>query len=181
MTKMHLIAKLALTILGVFIFIESMRYVQLLASMGDKWGPPVCSLAIFLLLSALACRMLFWSNAWVERMIAPGDEDMPPVSCIWAVAGFRIALVFCGLLIFSGGFEILIRTAVFTVVAPKIIVNMIVYKCVDEVFYMPGRSWLRLIVNLAKAALGIYLVLGAPRFVRWQMGKFYAPASDDQE
>jgi len=52
---------------------------------------------------------------------------------------------------------------------------------VDKVFYMPARSWIQLIVNLAKAALGIYLVLGAPRFVRWQMSKFYAPASQDQE
>jgi len=181
MTRMYLMARLALTVLGVFIFIESMRYLQLAWSVGDKWGPPVCSIGIFLLLSFLACRFLCWSDAWVERMIGPCDEDMPPVSCILVVGGFRVALVFCGLLILSGRIEILIRVAAFIVVAPKIIVNMIIHKHVDGVFYMPGRSWLRLIISLAKAALGIYLVLGAPRFLRWQMSKFYAPASEDQE
>jgi len=65
------------------------------------------------------------------------------------------------------------------VVAPKIIVSMIVYKYVDGVFYMPGRDWIQLIVNLARVILGIYLVLGAPRFVRWQMNKFYASAPAD--
>jgi len=181
MTKMHLIARLALTALGVLVLVESLRYIQLAGAMGPGWAPSLFCLGIFLLLSFLACRFLFWSDAWVERMIGPADEDISPVSRIWAVGGFRVVLVFCGLLILSGGFEILIKTAAFIVVAPKIIVNMIVYKYVDEVFYMPARSWLRLIVDLAEAALGIYLVLGAPRFVRRQMSKFYAPASDNQE
>ena len=181
MTRMYLMARLALTALGVFIFLRSMGCVQLVGFMGDKWGPRLCSLGIFLLLSFLACRFLFWSDAWIARMIGPCDEESPPVSCIQAVGGFRIVLVFCGLLILSGRTEILIRAAAFIVVAPKIIVNMIASKSVDKVFYMPGRSWVGLIVNLAKAALGIYLILGAPRFVRWQMGRFYAPASDDQE
>ena len=182
MTKMHLIARLALTALGVLVLVESMRYIQLAGAMGPGWAPSLFSLGIFLLLSFLACRFLFWSDAWVERMIGAADEeDAPPVSRIWAVGGFRVVLVFCGLVILSGRIEILIRAVAFIVVAPKIIVNMIVSKSVDKVFYMPGWSWVRLIVDLAKAALGIYLILGAPRFVRWQMSKFYTPASEDQE
>lgn len=181
MTKMHLLAKLALTALGVLVLVESLRYIQFVGTMGPGWVPNLFSLGISLLLSFLACRFLFWSDAWVERMIGPADEDMPPVSRIRAVGGFRIVLAFCGLLVLSGTIELLIRAAAFIVVAPKIIVNMIINKCVDGVFYMPAWSWLRLIVDLAEAALGIYLVLGAPRFVRWQMSKFYASASDNQE
>ena len=182
MTKMHLIAKLALTALGVLVLVESLRYIQLADAMGPGWAPSLFCLGIFLLLSFLACRFLFWSDAWVERMIGAADEeDAPPVSRIRAVGGFRVVLLFCGLLVLSGRIEILIKALAFIVVAPKIIVNMIIHKYVDGVFYMPARSWLRLIVDLVKAALGIYLILGAPRFLRWQMSKFYAPASQDQE
>jgi len=177
MTKMHLIAKLALTVLGVLVLVESLRYIRLVGTVGPGWVPSLCSLGICLLLSVLACRLLFWSDAWVERMIGPADEDVPAVSRIRAVGGFRVVLLFCGLLVLSGRIEILIRAAAFITVAPKIIVNMIVYKHVDKVFYMPVSTWVRLIVNLCKTALGIYLVLGAPRFVRWQMSKFYAPTS----
>jgi hypothetical protein len=179
MTKWQLIAKLALTVLGIFIFVESMHYVWLAGAAGQLWWPSVYSLGIFLLFSVLVCRMLFWSDAWVERMIGPGDEDEPAIGTLASVGGFRIVLVFCGLLILAGRIEFLVRAAAFIVVAPKIIVNMIVYRYVDTVFYMSGREWLRLIVNLARAVLGIYLVLGAPRFVRWQVGKSYAPASQD--
>jgi len=179
MTKWQLIAKLALTVLGIFIFVESMHYVWLAGAAGQLWWPSVYSLGIFLLFSVLVCRMLFWSDAWGERMIGPGDEDEPAIGTLASVGGFRVVLVLCGLLILAGRIEFLVRTVAFIVVAPKIIVSMIVYKYVDGVFYMPGRDWIQLIVNLARVILGIYLVLGAPRFVRWQMNKFYASAPAD--
>jgi len=181
MSRMHLIAKLALTALGLLVLVESLRYLRFVGAVGPASVPSLCSLGVFLLLSVLACRLLFWSEAWVNRMVGTGDEDVRQVSRVSVVGGFRVVLLFCGLLVLSGTIELLIRAAAFIVVAPKIIVNMIINKCVDGVFYMPAQSWLRLIVDLAEAALGIYLVLGAPRFVRWQMSKFYASASDNQE
>jgi hypothetical protein len=176
---MYLMARLALTVLGVFIFIESVSHFWLVGSPKDRWWPTLYVLGIILLLSFLACRMLFWSDAWMERMIGAEDEDAHLASSMAAVGGFRVVLVLCGLLILAGRIEFLVRTVAFIVVAPKIIVSMIVYKYVDGVFYMPGRDWIRLIVNLARAALGIYLVLGAPRFVRWQMDKYYLASSED--
>jgi len=179
MTKMQLIAKLALTMLGVFIFVESVSYFWLVGSPKDGWWSILYVFGIFLLLSFLACRMLFWSDAWMERMIGAEDEDTHVASSMAVVGGFHVVLVLCGLLILGRRIEILVRAVAFIVVAPKIIVSMIVYKYVDAVFYMPGRHWLRLIVNLAKVAFGIYLVLGAPRFVRWQMDKYHFAPSEE--
>ena len=178
MTKTQLIAKLALTMLGVFIFVESVSYFWLVGPK-DRWWSILYVFGIFLLLSFLTCRILFWSDAWMQRMIGAEDEDTHLASSMAAVGGFRVVLVLCGLLILGCRIEILVRAAAFIVVAPKIIVSMIVHKYVDDVFYMPGRHWLRLIVNLAEVAFGIYLVLGAPRFVRWQMGKYYLASSED--
>jgi len=175
MSRMHLIAKLALTALGLLVLVESLRYLRFVGAVGPASVPSLCSLGVFLLLSVLASRLLFWSEAWVNRMVGTGDEDVRPVSRVSVVGGFRVVLLFCGLLVLAGRIEILIRAAAFVTVAPRIIVNMIVYKYIDEVFYMPVSSWARLIADLSGAALGIYLVLGAPRFVRWQMSKFYAP------
>ena len=179
MTKMQLMAKLALTMLGVFLFVESVSYFWLVGSPKDRWWPMLYVFGIFLLLSFLACRMLFWSDAWMERMIGAEDEHTHVVSSMAAVGGFRVVLILCGLLILGCRIEILVRAVAFIVVAPKIIVSMIVYKYVAAVFYMPGRHWLRLIVNLAEVAFGIYLVLGAPRFVRWQMDKYYLASSEE--
>jgi len=179
MTRMYLMAKLALTMLGVFIFIESVSYFWFVGSPKDRWWPTLYILGIILLLSFLACRVLFWSDAWMERVIGAEDEDAHVASSMAAVGGFRVVLVLCGLLILGCRIEILVRAAAFIVVAPKIIISMIVYKYVDAVFYMPGRHWLRLIVNLARVAFGIYLVLGAPRFVRWQMDKYYLASSEE--
>jgi len=52
---------------------------------------------------------------------------------------------------------------------PKIIVDMIIYKYVDSIFRMPVDEWIGIFLDVCLAALGIYLILGAPYLVRRQL------------
>jgi hypothetical protein len=55
---------------------------------------------------------------------------------------------------------------------------MIVYKYVDKTFDMPLYAWLTIVAQFLEAALGIYLLFGAPRYVRWQIQKAQAGPSN---
>ena len=161
MTKWQLIAKLVLTVLGILALVQFLTYAQY---SGQTYGFGAMSLISLV----VACWLLFFSYGWPERIAGPIGANERPVGMIWVVGGLRIVLVFCGLVVLAGTMGFLVKAAAFIVVSPKIIVSMIVYRYIDPVFYMAGWEWVRLIVNTAKTALGIYLALGAPRFVRWQ-------------
>lgn len=165
MTKWQLIAKLTLTVLGICALEQFLSYAQY---SGADWGQNYYFGAMSLISFVVACCLLSLPDGWAERIAGPIGANEQPVGRIWVVGGFRIVLAFCGLVVLADRMGFLVKAAAFIVVAPKIIVNMIVYRHIDQVFYMAGSAWVRLITNIAKTALGIYLALGAPRFVRWQ-------------
>jgi len=173
MSRMHLIARLVLTALGVYTLVLGLNYGGLVGRVGPGWAGGLSCLGICLLFSVIASRLLLCPDAWVGRMVGPDDESELPVSHIHVLAGLRVVLLFCGLIVLAAHIGFLLRAGAFLAVGPKIIVNMIVYEYIDKHFYMPVSFWARLITDLCEAALGIYLVLGAPRFVRWQIDEFY--------
>lgn len=168
MTKWQLIAKLALTVLGMLALAQSLTYAQYF---GPDWGQSFNFGAISLISFVVAFWLLFLPDGWAERIAGPVGADERPVGMIWVVGGFRIVLAFCGLVLLADRMGFLVKTAAFIVMSPKIIVSMIIHRHIDPVFYMAGSAWIQLIVNITKTALGIYLALGAPRFVRWQASK----------
>lgn len=179
MTKMHLIARIMLTILGIHLLVQlfDSLHVLLISSMGPQfpWGSTP-GLLVFLIFPLIACSivhyLLFRPEKLVRKMVGPTDNITDSTDPIWIAAGFRLVLVFCGILITSRNIEFLVDSVVFLVYGPKLIVEMIVYKYIDKTFDMPLYAWLTIVAKLLKGALGIYLLLGAPQYVRWQMDKF---------
>lgn len=165
MTKWQLIAKLVLTVLGISALVQFLTYAQY---SGQDWGQDYGFGAMSLISLVVACWLLFFSYGWPERIAGPIGANEQPVGMIWVVGGFRIVLAFCGLVVLAGTMGFLVKAAAFILVSPKTIVSMIVHRHIDPVFYMAGWEWVLLTVNIARTALGIYLALGAPRFVRWQ-------------
>jgi len=176
MTKMHLFAKLVLTTLGIFILLDFLSYLELPSRLTKGYsdavvGPLLVTAGSLAPLCILAYYLLFKSDSLARKMVGLTNEDTSDVSRIWVVAGFRLTLFFCGVIIISGSVEFLVRVAGFVIVGPGLIVNMILYKYIDTTFRLGFREWLRLFVDVCRAVLGIYLVLGAPHFVRWQIRK----------
>jgi hypothetical protein len=174
MTKMYLLAKLTLTILGIFILLDFLSYLELPSRLTKGYsdavvGPLLVTVVSLAPLCILAYYLLFKSDNLARKMVGSTNEDSSDVSRIWVVTGFRLTMFLCGVLIISGSIEFLVRVAGFVIVGPRLIINMIFYKYIDTAFRLGFREWLRLFVDVCRAVLGIYLVLGAPRFVRWQI------------
>ena len=180
MSRMHLIARLVLTALGVqvlILFLDALGIASRFRLTGPDlgWLQGLCWAVVWLLLFGLAYWLFFRSEGTAIRMAGPVSEGDQHVDTIWIAAGFRAIFVLCGLLILVSRIETLVRVAAFFPTGPRVLVEMIVYKYVDERFDMPFIYWAEAFVNFCKGILGIYLILGAPQYVRWQVNKFCLP------
>ena len=68
--------------------------------------------------------------------------------------------------------QTIVNAVGFILYGPKLIIDAIAYGEFDENFPLSFESLLQSVVKLFQAALGIYLILGAPHFIRWQIGKY---------
>jgi hypothetical protein len=66
--------------------------------------------------------------------------------------------------------EFLVQSAIFMFEGPRVVVQSFVQNEFSAIS-MSFSRWAGLFANLCKVVLGIYLVLGAPHFVRWQLKK----------
>jgi len=179
MTKMHLMAKLTLTILGIFVLVEFLNNLNIGASMSFRRGlSEVTATGIIALLIAsavpcvLAYHLLFNSDRWATKIVGSTSENVGALNRLWIVSGFRLPLFLCGLLIISGSTQFIIDTLHFVICMPALILDLVVFKIPNEIFYMPFYRWVQILIKICKAVLGIYLILGAPQFVRWHVRKF---------
>ena len=168
MTRGILIARCMLTALGVYVLNYGFRHLNVLGGMRlSGWARGVSLIIVVVSCGYLFFKLSFNNAGWAKRVV--GRVEGPAVSQQWIAAGFRLAMVFCGLLILRREAGFIAKAAVFVVVGPQLLVRMIVYRYVDEAFLMSVMEWMRLLADVCRVALGVYLVLGAPHYVRWQM------------
>jgi len=179
MTKMHLMAKLTLTVLGIFVFIQFLKSLNMGVVITFERGlseVQVSQIMVLIISSAIFCLLayylLFKSDRWATKIVGSASENVGALNRLWIVSGFRLPLFLCGLLIISGSTQFIIDTLHFVICIPELILDLVVFKIPNEIFYMPFYRWVQILIKICKAVLGIYLILGAPQFVRWQVRKF---------
>ncbi len=177
---MQIIAKTACSVLGVYaisFFLNGALYMALsafLASIINSWGfvdtlQYSAQLALSILFLLVILRLLFKSEKLSARMTGPIPDDAAHVDRAWAIAAFRIALVFCGLMMLRHCIKPVATAAIFIVYVPKLITELVINRGVPDIYQMPLRNWIDFIFALLKTAFAAYLLYGAPHFVRWQI------------
>jgi hypothetical protein len=183
MTKMHLIARIILTVLGVYLVVQLLDNAPMFlqSTMQSPFSfDNSARILIFLLFLAsgfaIIYYLLFTPDRLVQKMIGSTEDITDFADPIWIATAFRLALVLFGILITARNIDFIVNTAAFLIYGPKLIVEMIVYKYIDKTFDMPLCAWLTIVARLLKTALGIYLLFGAPQYVRWQIEKSHTQA-----
>ncbi len=146
MTKMQIIAKTVLTVLGVRIAL-SLYHFYLLRYVGpvEKLPALLAQIASWVGFTALvafvAYLMVFSNDSLARKMAGPGQEIDKRAQMEWLTKSLRTGVVFAGLMLLPG-------------FMPK--------------GYSLNDSRIVTMFICAKAVLTLYLVCGAPHFVRWQ-------------
>jgi len=129
-------------------------------------------LAVHAVVIALIVYFIIFKNDGLARKMAgAGEEPDPTTQTIWLITSLRLGSAFYGLVLLSSSIAIVV-TILCLLWPPNIrvfITNIITSPNPAGALDLSGREWFTNGYKLIKAILAIYLLCGAPHFVRWQL------------
>jgi hypothetical protein len=171
MNKMHTLAKIMLSGIGIFFAIRLLSTIPTLLWVAITQSSDLSlPLALFwtaflgLCLAALLYVFLYRREHLAKRIVGAGELAEPDSHMLWLPAALRLVCIAAGLYSLN----------LVTWNTTRILATYLMYKSHIHAHTTFTRSVLStesLLSCLVMAALGIYLVCGAPHFVRWQLKK----------
>lgn len=172
MSKMQIIAKTALSVLGIYVVVMLCRYLSLVVPLlhvpirliGILY---LAGLIVFIFL--IAYSLILKNDRLACKMAGPAEPLCPVTHAIWLAASLRLATVFCGLVLLSTSIDPLVHILLWLWPSNirQGVINIIEFKRFTP--DLSPREWFTNIYNFIKALLAIYLLCGAPHFTRWQL------------
>ena len=166
MSKLQIIAKTALTVIGIHAIVLLLRPPNYILHPPASWWQQSVSYVLLISLIIIIGRLLIFKNDFIAcRITGPGEKLPPNRAAGILVCSYRVALVFYGLYLLSSStrqFNMLIT--ILNPVAIRNWFNDTIYGGFDFLgFCTSTRDSLP---HLIIITLIIYLIFGAPHFVR---------------
>jgi hypothetical protein len=171
MNKMHTIAKIAVGLLGVYLIISSVSYVLgmmatfLVCLFQAEWSTSI-PIAVALIVSLCFIWFVFYylichSDKFAQRVVGQGDElPDPPSPSVWYPFALRLAVVITGVLFLQKAISL-----------SSSLVHYIRFAFQSNTLEGMRQVYEYAVYFLIYLAISIYLLTGAPHFVRWQVKK----------
>ena len=172
MTKMQIIAKTALTALGIYATVITCRYLSFLIPSTQGGILPIAGFSIFTVV--IISFFIFKNDSIARKMAGPGEKLNPETQAIWLVTSLRLGLVFCGLIILSTSIPAIVKILLIPVRIRPAVNEIFVFKKFPTSLVLSLRQWSTIIFDFGKVILAIYLLCGAPHFVRRQLKHSFA-------
>jgi len=172
MNKMHSLAKIMLAGLALYIafYLCTTLIVMPFALLVDaryEWSilSIVLFLFIFLCLAASIYLLLYKRDSWAEKIVGTDKLTDPKAQIQWLPVAFRLVSVAAGLFCLYR----LLTGIIWAVQRYSMMAKATTFRYLPNVFTVEQvLGWVVLFV------IGIYLLSGAPHFVRWQVKKTLA-------
>ena len=168
MNKMHSLAKIILTALALYIAYQlSITLLSILFMIGltDFDKSPIFYIALpfvaLLLPAVIIYQLLYKRDKWAEKIVGAADLPCPKSQINWLPIAFRLASVTAGLyslLHFVSGLS-------------RALSYYARIKAYDSIYPQNAFATERIIGWVLLLPIAIYLLCGAPHFVRWQVKK----------
>ena len=171
MTRMQLIAKSDLVSLGIYAVVTLCWY---LTHVIPSFNLPSCLVGtlcftVFAVFIAVTTFFLIFNNdSLARKMAGPGDQLNPATKALWLTASLRVASVFCGLILLSASIPTIRNILLVPIRIRPFINEIFLFDSYPKTLLMPFSKWCKIIYNFLKMILAVYLLCGAPHFVRWQ-------------
>jgi hypothetical protein len=153
MVKMHVVAKAVLTAIGIYIITFMLNFLPYFRSFVFcvRLLNLILNYSLIFLFGLLVYQLIVGSDKWAHKIVGDTQtKDTDDLLC-FAISVYRITIVFCGIF--------LIYHAVPTI-EPYIRSHLD-----PETTYRYGFT----IPDVARWLLALYLIFGAPQFVRWHV------------
>lgn len=170
---MQIVAKALLFILGIWLFSILLNDIKVptLVYRDDNYTRFLAyTISILLLLVIALCITIFNSNTFTQKIVGPGDKLTGPQLNLWFTTALRLAAVFSGLvlIIYNLPHLLAILEFPFRHIRP-FITQVFIYKQTPDLLQLPIRTTVPAITNTIKIIVAVYLVFGAPHYVKSQL------------
>ena len=173
MTKMQTLAKTTLTVLGIYAVLtlcNSYPGSFMYRREQPAIMPEILFLSAFTVLATLAVYFIIFNNTTFSKRIAgPGEIPEPRKQIDLLGKSLRIGLVFTGLMLLPRSIPTLTKTPKMFLLIGSAIDDIVISKRYPRMLILSYSEWFRNTYDFLKAMLALYLICGAPHFIRWQL------------
>ncbi len=171
MTRMQIIAKAGLVSLGIYAIVTLCWYLTHVIPFLNipSWLIGILCFAVFAVFIAVITFFLIFNNdSLARKMAGPGAQLNPAAKTLWLFSSLRVAVVFCGLIFLSASIPTIINILLVPMRIRPFINDIFLFDRCPRQLLMFFSEWCEIIYNFLKLILAVYLLCGAPHFVRWQ-------------
>jgi len=168
---MQLIAKSDLVSLGIYAVVTLCWY---LTHVIPSFNFPSCLIGILcfavftVFIAVITFFLIFNNDSLARKMAGPDDQLNPTTKALWLAASLRLASVFCGLILLSTSIPTIRNVLLVPIRIGPLINENFLFDSFPKSLLLPFPKWCAIIYNFLKLTLAVYLLCGAPHFVRWQ-------------
>lgn len=171
-TKMQIIAKATLTILGVSAVVNICSYLSMLTSLTQNTSTlrVILFSPVFIILLIAIVYLLIFKNDWLAcKMAGTGEKLNPKIETLWLAGSLRMVAILYGLILLSSSIPTMLNIATLPLHIRPLINEMFTFGTFPKSLIFTARQWSSMIYNFLKALLAVYLLCGWPQFIRFQL------------
>ena len=165
MTKMLIIAKATLILFGIYIISTILYICESYSRFSHNVWISSVKYSLVIIFGFVIYQLLIKGDKWAHYLIGRQELKNTGELPSFALTVYRITVVLCGILIAYYAVPKTV-TAVIALFDPS---QFEEHKMYDDFFYATGRILIAQWTVVIKIVFGIYLLCGAPRFVRRQV------------
>lgn len=184
-TKMQIIAKAILTLLGISATVTLCWHLSVLipfsGNQQSPFTPPVIIfLPFFIILITAIVYLLVFKNDWLAcKMAGSGEKLNPEDETLWLTCSLRIVAVFYGLILLCDSIPAMLNIITLLYIRSHISVTP-TGGATPQPFIFSRLQWPFMIYNFLETILAVYLLYGWPQFVRFQSNICKTKSPPDQ-
>lgn len=171
MTRMQIFAKAGLVSLGIYAVVTLCWYltnVMPLLKIPSCLIGILCFVVFAVVIAVITFFLIFNNDSLARKMAGHGDQLNPAAKALCLTASLRVAVVFCGLIFLPASIPTIRNILLIPLRIRPFINEIFLFDRYPEPLLMPFSKWCEIIYNFLKIILAVYLLCGAPHFVRWQ-------------
>jgi hypothetical protein len=168
MTRMQIIAKTSLAALG--IYAVTIMYHWYPARYVSSVLTEVLCLSAVTVLAAVIVYFLVFNNNSLARKMAPAAEQLGPENqAAWLIKSLRVGLVFAGLMLLPTSIPSMLAILKLPFLVRPLINEALAARGIPDSLRLSYWVWYYNLYQFLRVTLSVYLICGAPHFVRWQV------------
>ena len=154
MTKMQIVAKATLTILGTMCIVNLCHNLSMLTYF--IWNTSTLRVILFLsafiiLLITIAYLLIFKNNRLASIMAGEGEKLNPESQALWLAVSLRLVAIFYGLMLLSTSIPTILNIVVSPIHIRPLINEIFTFKTFPKSLIFTTRQWSTMIYNFLKA------------------------------